>query len=82
MKNPPNNKLFLQCSCSCSVLVVEKFPEDKEYYISLFKGKHGFKLCWRERFRWIKEILLTGNIWTDNVVLEEKDVKELSKFLK
>lgn len=76
-----SDRLYLSCDCSCSILTVEKNKEDNLYYIGLFKRGFNNILSWKERFRWAKEILLTGNVWTDNVVLNKKEYNKLKKFM-
>ena len=76
-----NNKLFLQCKCSCSILTIEKDKIDKNYYIGLFKDQFGWKLNLLERLRWAKEILFKGNIWTDEIILEQNEINKLKKFI-
>ena len=76
----PNPRLFLSCNCCCSVLTIEKDEEFNEYHVALFKRSFNHKLSWQDRLRWIKEILLTGNIWTDNVVLDRQEFNKLKKF--
>ena len=77
-------KLFLKCSCDCSVLVVEKDKINNHnlYYFSLFSRGFNHKLSLLERLRWAREILFHGNIWSDYIVLEESDIKKLKEFLK
>lgn len=77
MKTPP--RLYLSCDCSCSILTIEK--EDDLYYIGLFKRDFMIPLPWKERVRWIKEILLTGNIWTDKIVLNKQEYNKLKNFI-
>ena len=71
---------MLQCDCCCSVLVVEK-DEEGQFYFAIFKQKFGWRLSLTERFRWIKHILLKGEIWNDNLILSKSDTEKLKNFL-
>lgn len=38
-------------------------------------------MSWKEKFRWIKQILIHGNLWSDNIVLSDQKVSELVKYI-
>lgn len=76
--------IYLKCQCCSHLLEVECDDEitDGDYYFSIWNKTINGKLCWKERFRWIWRILITGSLWADHVVLTEDQIKELEMFFK
>lgn len=80
MKEPDSK--FLICDCYEHGLLVEKFEGEDELYISLFeRGLDGRKLSFKERLRWCWQILIHGKPWSDFVILNTENQKQLKSFL-
>ncbi len=77
-----NPSIMLKCECSCSQLEVEFDQEDNWFYLSMwFRGGQTKKLDWKNKLRWIWNILTKGNLWTDHLVISKENADKLSKFL-
>jgi hypothetical protein len=61
---------------------VEKFKDENEVSLSLFeRGLSGRVLPWRERLRWCWQILIHGKPWSDFLILNTENQKQLKEFL-
>ncbi len=79
---PDNPSISLKCDCSCSQLEVEYDKEEKWFYLSMwYRGYKTKKMDWRNRLRWIWQILTKGNLWSDHMILSRENADKLSKFL-
>lgn len=77
-----NGMRFFICSCAGEALLVEPDKDCQIVEISLWaRGYGGGKLSWRERLRFIKNILITGEPYHDQVVLSYDEVKKLADYL-
>lgn len=73
---------FLICDCFSHGLLVEKFEGEKEVSLSLFeKGLNGRILGCSERLRWCWQILRYGKPWSDFIILNTDNQKQLKQFL-
>lgn len=76
------DSIFLICDCNQHGLLIEKFKDEEEVYVSLFeRGINGRKLSWKEKFRWCWQILRHGSPWTDFVIINKENQKELKDFI-
>ncbi len=79
---PDNPSISLKCDCSCSQLEVEYDIEDNWFNLSMwYRGGQTRKMDWRNRLRWIWQILTKGSLWTDNIILNKEKAQRLSGFL-
>lgn len=75
-------RLFVKCSCSGEALEFVWHKDENVLDVAMWKqGLRSHKLSWSERFRWIRQILLKGQVWTDYIILEKKDLVQVKKFL-
>ncbi len=87
MNEPSTNKeLFLKCTCHGEALQIEyevdkRWNEDGEYWVSLWERGFDGILCWRERLRWVWNILKTGKPFSDHVILSKQDAIKLRDFI-
>lgn len=72
---------FTVCACFSEGLRVSYFPEDKEFYVSIWEHKGSGKACWSHRLKHIWRILRTGQPWEDEIIISEQDAGELGQFL-
>lgn len=81
MKEPDSK--FLICDCYEHGLLVERYGDEEEVCISLFeRGLNGRILSFTERLRWCWHILRYGSPWSDFIILNVENQKQLKKFLK
>jgi len=73
---------FFKCACYGHAIEVEHDTVFNQYNITLWQyGTIKKPLPWKERFRWAWRLFTTGNLWADEVVLDEKTKTELVEFL-
>jgi hypothetical protein len=76
------DSIFLICDCYGHGLLVEKYNDEKKVSLSLFeRGLDGRILSWRDRLRWCWQILRHGMPWSDYIILNEENQKQLKDFL-
>jgi len=76
------DSVFLICDCFSHGLLVEKFKGEEEVSLSLFeRGLNGRILSWSSRLRWCWQILRYGKPWSDFVILNIENQKQLKQFL-
>lgn len=80
-----NNTSFIKCQCHAHALEIERFyydEVDQGFNLSIWKlGSFNGKLRWRERLRWIWNILKTGNLWADQVIISNDQARDLASFM-
>lgn len=79
-----NNKtFFMLCSCQSEILLVDYDHELQIADISIYENSlsHSFKLSWKQRIKYIWNILVSGKPYSDQMVLTKKQLKELSQFI-
>lgn len=73
-----------RCDCSSEGIVVEFDDEFEQYYLSIWTQCSRFNngtLSIVDRISLIWQILKTGTIWTDNIILNKETAEKLSKKL-
>lgn len=89
MKTVERNKIMIQCDCAGEILVVEAEAEMHgnirriDFNLAIFAhGAYAEKpnLWYRIKYAW--NHLLTGKIYSDYMLLEEKKAEALAKFIK
>ena len=75
--------------CACHTHALELMCDDWEkdciplIYVGIWThGQRPMPLRWSDRFRWIYYLLKDGRLHGDDVVLNEKDAREVSVFLR
>jgi len=78
-----NNKYeFFRCDCTQHALEFDYDIEDKTLYVSVWElSVTNPILSWRERIRWVWQIVRTGKPWADHVCLDSEKVERMKKFL-
>lgn len=73
---------YISCSCESEMIVLEKFSNEDEIYMSLFsRGLNVKRYNFKDRLRHIWQIIKTGFPYTDELVLSKDRAKELIKSL-
>lgn len=87
-KNDPeiNNSFrtaFIRCSCDSELLVVRYDIELDCLELSLFENQQSFKskMSWRQKIRYIAQLLINGQPYTDQIMLDKSQIEELRGFL-
>ena len=89
MKNN-NDSIFVKCQCSGHLFECERFIYeysngecDKGFNLSFWIcGRRNNILGWKERWRWIWNILKTGKPWSDGIIINDEQSVEIIKFFK
>lgn len=78
-----NKSLYLKCDCSCHLLEIEYDDDfDDSFCIALWsRGRQGEILSWRDRIRWIWNIIRTGNPWSDSIIINKTKAKEIINYI-
>lgn len=75
-------KKYISCSCESETILLEKFSDESEIYLSLFsRGLNVKRYNFLDRIRHIWQIVTKGAPYTDEIVLDKKRALQLSKEL-
>jgi hypothetical protein len=88
-KNPKQNDLknnihFELCGCKSEVLVLEYDKEIGLMDLAIYEHSVSFrnKMSWRQKLRYIWQVIRYNRSYNDQIVLEKKQIKNLYDFLK
>lgn len=78
-----------KCACGGHMLEIERYEDrwgdsnvEKGFNFSVWKrGRNAKTLCWKERLRWIWNILSTGKLWADDIIINDVQAKEIVKYI-
>ena len=73
--------LMVKCECYSDAIEFQYWPEDKQFYISIWQQGFRRPLGWYQRIRWTIKLLFTGNLWGDSIILSPEKAKEISNFI-
>ena len=79
--------LMVKCACHSEALEVTFWPEvanasENEFWFTLWEmAPSRPKVCWRERIRWCRNILRTGNPWADHIIATPEQAKSVADFI-
>lgn len=78
-----NKSLFFNCNCKSEVLCIDYDHNLNVADISIFENSASFqyKRSYYQRLRYALHILLYGKPYTDQIILDKKQLKELKSFL-
>lgn len=84
-----NPTLYLKCNCHSEMLVVEvdndpkwvADPSNPDFNFAFFREGHGYPLTWLERIRLCWHILIRGQMFYDEIILNRDRAMELVEFL-
>jgi hypothetical protein len=78
-------KKFYECDCTCEGIMMSYEIDDPDPVIDLAFYTIGFDsskiLTFKDKLRWCWHILIKGTPWSDMVILNQKQAKELGKDL-
>jgi hypothetical protein len=73
---------FVICDCFCHALCCQFDKLDNELYLSMWHRSPGVsKWGWWQRLRWVWHVLITGEPYYDELVLNKESTKELIEYL-
>jgi len=73
---------FIMCACQSESILLEKYCNEQEIYLSLFgRGLNVKRYTFRDKLRHIWQILTKGSPYTDEIVLTSDKAEELAKAL-
>ncbi len=84
MKNLESESLFVKCQCSTHCLEIQHFNDetDSGFYMTFWNAyRNGKILSWKNRFRWIWRIFVTGNPWSDGIVIDKDQALNISEYI-
>lgn len=74
---------FILCSCSSEGIYIKKYKNEDEVYFSLFsRGINPKRFNWKDRFRYVWNVLKKGKPFEDEIVLDKSSIVKLLKVLK
>lgn len=78
-----NKTLFIPCDCRSEILVIEYDHELKTADLSIYENRISYtnKLSLWQRIKYCYQILIYKKPYTDQILLNLKQLKELSLFL-
>jgi hypothetical protein len=78
-----NKTLFIPCSCKSEILVIEYDHEIQLADLAIFEHytNYGHKMSLWQRLRYCYKVLFEKKPYADQMVLDNKQLKDLQKFL-
>jgi hypothetical protein len=76
-----NKELFLECDCYSEGI---KFNYDQDGLLNISLYQRGFKprtRTWREKLRWIYQIIIKDVPYDDEVIISKNKIKQLIQFM-
>lgn len=65
-------ELFIQCECQGEILKIDKFEDEQEYYLTVFKY-HFPSLSFLHRIKYAWKVLKGEGIRTADIVLSQEN---------
>jgi hypothetical protein len=78
-----NKTLFIPCSCKSEILVIEYDHEIEMADFAIYESHASYnnKMSLWQRLRYIFQVLINKKPYTDQMMLDKKQLKDLQKFL-
>jgi hypothetical protein len=78
-----NKTLFIPCSCKSEILVIEYDHEIQLADLAIFEHytNYSHKMSLWQRLRYCYKVLFEKKPYADQMVLDNKQLKDLQKFL-
>ena len=76
-----SKELFLECDCYSEGI---KFNYDQDGLLNISLFQRGFKprtKTWREKLRWIYQIIIKDVPYDDEVIISKNKIKQLTQFM-
>jgi hypothetical protein len=72
-------ELFIQCECQGEILKIDKFEDESEYYLTVFKYYFPSLTLFR-RIKYAWKILKGEGIRTADIVLSQESFNKIKNF--
>jgi len=74
---------FIPCDCESELLVVRYDGEFDILDLCIYETQSSFKskMSWYQKIRYIYQLMKTGQSYTDQIILNRKQINELKGFL-
>jgi len=77
-----NKEIFLECSCYSEGIKFDYNKEENTLEISIYqRGLTPRTRSWKEKLRWIWQIITKDNVYGDEVMLEKNNIHRLVEFV-
>lgn len=78
-----NKTVFIKCTCHSEGVLVEVDKELDALFLSIWERGYRIDntLSWKQKLRYIWQVLIYGKSYTDQIVLDRKACFALSKAL-
>lgn len=77
-----NKEIFLECSCYSEGIKFDYNKEENTLEISIYqRGLTPRTRSWKEKLRWIWQIITKDNVYGDEVMLEKNNINRLVEFV-
>ena len=78
-----SDSIFVKCSCGgCSVIEISDPDDDGEFDFSMWLSHPGnTPMSQNERKRWCKDVMKTGDPWSDHTIVSMDNAKKIVQFL-
>jgi hypothetical protein len=78
-----NKSLFIPCSCKSEILVIEYDHEIQLADLAIFENytNYSHKMSLWQRLRYCYKVFFEKKPYADQMVLDDKQIKDLRKFL-
>jgi len=74
-----NKKLFIECECYGEILKIDKFSDEDEYYLTVFKYSFP-SISFLRRIRYALDVLRGKGIQTADLVISKENFNKIKKF--
>lgn len=72
-------ELFIECECHSEILKLDKFDDEEEIYLTIYKYYFPKSSLWR-RIKSAIKILIGEGIRTADIVLSKESFNKIKKF--
>ncbi len=72
-------ELFIECNCHGEILKIDKFEDEEEYYLTVFKYSFP-SISFFRRIKYALDVLRGKGIITSDLVLSPENFNKIKKF--
>lgn len=77
-----SEQIFLECSCYSEGIKFDYSKEENTLEISIYqRGLTPRTRSWKEKLRWIWQIITKDNVYGDEIILEKNNIDKLTQFV-
>lgn len=76
-------ELLISCECKGEIMSFISFPEDGDIYVSLYSHYYvNNNLNLMQRLKYVWNVLITGKVHTDQIILSKENAKTIADWIK